>query len=62
MIVCVCQAITENDVIEAVSNNDLVEFFLRRNPGATCGTCLPAILSLIQNNQIENSEHLDDDS
>ena len=48
MIVCVCRAVSELDIIDAMQQDTLHELIMRKSPGSVCGTCVPIILEMIQ--------------
>jgi len=48
MIICLCQQVCENELIQALASNNLKEFLEERKPGVGCEICIPSLAKLIR--------------
>ena len=60
MILCLCCAITENEIKKAVKDDTLEKLIFHRKLGSVCGTCLPEFFEYVKlcqtNEQIESND------
>ena len=48
MIICICQRVCVNEIIQALDSNNLKEFLEERKPGVGCEICIPSLVKLIR--------------
>ena len=61
MIICICQAITSDDIVKALAEDKLEELLSQVESKKVCGSCVPDMLLIIQNIR-DHDEHLCEDA
>ena len=51
MIVCVCRAVSDYEIVRALHRGEISNLFKEKSPGSVCGSCVPEILDIIEANK-----------